>query len=130
MRRTFVLFGAGVALGAVVMYFVRDDGVDSAAPSSAFASSDASETQDAADGAPRPIDFLTLATGSVSVTERAALFRLAAEADRSTLEDTIAQVAALPDLEGRRLGEPSVQFWHPVDSGYASRRPLLGHAVA
>ena len=34
------------------------------------------------------------------VTERAALFRLAAAADRRTLEDLLPQVAALPDIEG------------------------------
>jgi hypothetical protein len=29
-----------------------------------------------------------------------------------------------------RLGEPSVQFWHEVDAGYAGRRPLAPLAIA
>jgi hypothetical protein len=52
---------------------------------------------------PRSIDFLTLAIGSVGSTERAALFRLAAEADRRALETLAEQVAALPNVEGRRI---------------------------
>jgi hypothetical protein len=46
------------------------------------------------------------------------------------LVDFPAEVDGAPAYLCWRLGEPSVQFWHPVDSGYASRRPLLGHAVA
>jgi hypothetical protein len=39
------------------------------------------------------------------------------------------------ELDGRRmflcwqLGEPSVQFWHEVDSGFAGRQPLLTTSV-
>ena len=39
------------------------------------------------------------------------------------------------ELDGRRmllcwqLGEPSVQFWHEVDSGYAGRQPLMTTSV-
>ena len=52
---------------------------------------------------PRSVESLTLAIGSVSVAERAALLRLAADSDRRTLEDLATQVAVLPDLAGRRL---------------------------
>src|SRR4051812_32252160 len=40
------------------------------------------------------------------------------------------------ELDGRRmllcwqLGEPSVQFWHEVDSGYTGRQPLSPTLVA
>jgi len=103
MRRTVVLFGAGVALGAVAMYFAGGDGVGPAAPSRALESPDGPGTPEAGARAPRAIDFLTLALKPGSSADRAALFRLAAEADRRTLESLITQVAALPDLEGRRL---------------------------
>jgi hypothetical protein len=105
MRRTLALFGGGVALGAVAMYFAHGDGAGAPAgvPTPASGTRDLQDVPDAAERAPRTIDFLTLATGSVSVTERAALLRLAAEADRRTLETLATQVAALPDLEGRRL---------------------------
>lgn len=39
------------------------------------------------------------------------------------------------ELDGRRmllcwqLGEPSVQFWHEVDSGFAGRQPLMTSSV-
>ncbi|GIW06810.1 MAG: hypothetical protein KatS3mg060_1615 [Dehalococcoidia bacterium] len=26
-----------------------------------------------------------------------------------------------------KLGEPSVGFWHPIESGYAGRQPIPGH---
>ncbi len=46
------------------------------------------------------------------------------------LVDFPAEVDGAPAYLCWRLGEPSVQFWHGVDSGYTSRQPLLGHAVA
>ena len=103
MRRTLALFGAGVALGAVAMYVVRGDGEGSLAPAPGLGSREAVQTPEARARTPRSIDFLTLATGSVGSAERAALFRLAAEADRRTLETLAEQVAALPNVEGRRV---------------------------
>src|SRR5512145_795082 len=103
MRRTLALFGAGVALGAVAMYVARGDGDGSLAPAPSLGSAGALQAPEARERAPRSIDFLTLATGSVGSTERAALFRLAAEADRRMLETLAEQVAALPNLEGRRI---------------------------
>ncbi|HEY3516831.1 MAG TPA: hypothetical protein VGL98_07250 [Gammaproteobacteria bacterium] len=105
MRRTLALFGAGVGLGAVAMFFARSHGGGLSPPAApGLDPRDSLQTPQARDRAPRAIDFLTLATGSVSVTERAALFRLASEADRRTLESLLTQVAALPDIEGRRIG--------------------------
>jgi len=103
MRRTLVLFGAGIALGAVAMYLARggENARSGAGTGPAVHAPDTPSTAGAR--APQPIDFLALATGSVGVTERAALFRLAAEADRRTLETLLTQIAALPDLEGRRV---------------------------
>jgi hypothetical protein len=46
------------------------------------------------------------------------------------LVDFPAEVDGAPAYLCWRLGEPSVQFWHPIESGYAGRQPLLGHAVA
>ena len=101
MRRSLAFFGAGAALGALAMLFARsqDEGISPPA----LDPGDSLETPQVRERAPRAIDFLTLATGSVSVTERAALFRLAAEADRRTLENLLTQVAALPDIDGRRV---------------------------
>src|SRR6187455_1597310 len=122
MRRTLALFGAGVALGAVAMFFGR--GHEEAFNPRAGSGADPRDSQLAAqagDRAPRAIDFLTLATGSVSVTERTALFRLAAEADGRTLEDLLTQVAALPDIEGRRIGlEALFTRYAEIDAGAAA----------
>ena len=105
MRRTLALFGAGVALGAVAMYVARGYGGDSGPPAApGIEGRDSLETLLPGERTPRAIDFLTLTTGTVSVTERAALFRLAGAADRRTLENLLTQVAALPDIEGRRIG--------------------------
>jgi len=103
VRSTYLLFAAGALSGAAVMYVAsgRDDAP--AAPSASLKSSAESSQPASAGPALRPVDFLTLVTGSIDVAERAALFRLAAEADRRTLEALAAQVAALPDIEGRRL---------------------------
>ncbi len=103
MRRTFALLGAGALLGAVAVYLTMvGDGSTRAAP---VVEGDAAGATPAEVGAPalRSIDFLTLALKPVSMTDRAALFRLAADADRRTLEALLTQVAALPDLEGQRL---------------------------
>jgi len=121
MRRTLALFGAGVALGAVAMFFAR--GHEEPFNPRARSGVDPRDLQLAAqsgDRAPRAIDFLTLATGSVSVTERTALFRLAAEADDRTLEDLLTQVAALPVVEGRRIGlEALFTRYAEIDAGAA-----------
>jgi hypothetical protein len=103
MRRASVLFGAGALLGAVAMYLARSGDEAPSASSPAIEARDSAPIPSAQAQSPRAIDFLTLATGSVSLTERAALFSLAAEADRRTLETLATQVAALPDIEGRRL---------------------------
>ena len=85
MRRTFALFGAGVALGAVAMYFARERRRRLRARR--LRRSTAPQTRRQRRAAPSarraPIDFLTLAIKPVSIAERAALFRLAAEADRA-----------------------------------------------
>src|SRR5262245_34228778 len=104
MRRTVAFFGAGAALGAVVMYFAGGNGVGPAAPSPALELPGRPEAPETDARAKSSIDFLALATGSVGITERAALFRLAAEADRRTLEILATQVSALPNIEGRRVG--------------------------
>ncbi len=103
MKRAVALLGAGALLGALAMYFAHDgsDGSGTRAPPDEARA--AAGTPQTGEPAPQYVDFLTLATGSVSLTERAALFRFAAEADRRTLESLASQVAALPDLEGRRL---------------------------
>ena len=103
MRRTLALFAAGVALGAAAMYVARDDGAGSVAPAPSLGSREALRAPETPERAPRSIDFLTLAAGAVGSTERAALFRLAAEADRRTLEALAEQAAALPNIEGRRV---------------------------
>lgn len=103
MRRTFALLGAGAALGAVAMYF-GNDGDAPGAQASLGELQAAPTVPQTGEPAPRSIDFLTRATGSISMAERAALLRFAAEADRGTVEALATQVAALPDgLEGRRL---------------------------
>src|SRR5262245_59383207 len=105
MRRTLALFGAGVALGAVAMFFARGHSDEFSPPAAQeIDPGDSQAAPESGERVPRAIDFLTLATGSVSATERAALFRLAANADRRTLETLLTQVAALPDIEGRRIG--------------------------
>ncbi len=102
MRRTFALLGTGALLGAGAMYFAPE-GDGPGAPAPGLELRGTAVTPEAGEQAPRSVEFLTLATGSVSMTERAALFRFVAEADRRTLETLAAQVAAMPDLEGRRL---------------------------
>ena len=103
MRRTLVLFGGGLVVGAAAMFFAggRDD--DSTEPEGALERTATALTAAGGERVPRSVEFLTLAIGSVSVAERAALLRLAADSDRRTLEDLAAQVAVLPDLAGRRL---------------------------
>ncbi len=105
MRRILALFGAGVALGAAAMYFARDDGTGAGADASAPAPAarSARKTPERSERTPQPIDFLTLALQPVGTSQRAALFRLAAETDRRTIEGLVRQVAALPNVEGRRL---------------------------
>src|SRR6187551_1600753 len=121
MRRTLALFGAGVALGAVAKFLARGDGEDLSPPAGPEADARGSQPAQASERAPRAIDFLTLATGSVSVTERAALFRLAEQADGRTLEDLLSQVAALPDIEGRRIGlEALFTRYAEIDAGAAA----------
>src|SRR5688572_10869214 len=102
MRRTLALFGAGVAFGALAMYFAGSDGVRSS-NSPAIESPGAPETANAGERVPRSIDFVTLATKAIGTTERAALLGLAAEADRRTIESLATQVAALPDIEWRQV---------------------------
>jgi hypothetical protein len=103
MRRTLALFGAGTALGAAVMYLEGSDWAGSSSPPAAPPVGTPVDAPSRADRPPEAIDLLTLATGSVGTAERAALFRLVAEADRGSLEALTAQVAALPPLEGRKL---------------------------
>ncbi len=104
MRSAALLFGAGLLAGALATYFWAGDD-DAAWPTSAVATERASTPSPAAAAAtaatPLIIDFLELVTGSVDTSERAALYRLAAEADRATLESLLQQVAALPKLASR-----------------------------
>jgi len=101
MRRTLALLGAGAALGAAAMYFASggDEGLGGPAASALVTGG----PPPIGERVPRSIDFLTLAAGSVGITERAALFRLAAEADPRTIESLAEQAAALPNIEGRRV---------------------------
>ena len=104
MRSTYLLFGAGAVLGAAVMYFTSGGDRSPTPPAAAFGLEPVSSAEASGAGpALRSVNFLTLATGSISIAERAALFRLVADADRAALESLAAQVAALPDIEGRRL---------------------------
>jgi hypothetical protein len=103
MRRTLALFGAGTALGAALMYFEGSQWAGRSSLPEAPSRDATLEPLRAADSAPEAIDLLTLATGAIGVAERAAIFRLVAEADRATLETLAAQVASLPPLEGRKL---------------------------
>jgi hypothetical protein len=122
MRRTLALFGAGVALGAVAVFFAHGNGEGFNPPTGPEGDPRGSQpTPQASDRTPRAIEFLTLATGSVSVTERAALFRLAEQADARMLEDLLTQVAALPDIEGRRIGlEALFTRYAEIDAGAAA----------
>ena len=103
MRRATLLFAAGLLLGALAMYLARSD--DSAVPTAtATLPSDAGPEQPGrTPSTPRAIDFLELVAGSIDVTEHAALYRLAAEADRAMLASLVGQVAALPKLPSRAL---------------------------
>lgn len=104
MRSTY-LFVAGALLGAAAMYFMHGSEDElGAEPGAAPAALErpAPQARDA-NAALRSVDFLTLAMGSTSVAERAAMLRLVAEAGRGELEALAAQVAALPNIEGRRL---------------------------
>src|SRR5688572_8328183 len=103
MRHAALLFGAGLLVGAVAMYFMAGDDAElRTATSTVLAARDAPPAQRST--APsRPIDFLELVAGSVDTTERAALYALAAEADRATLDSLVTQVAALPKLASRAL---------------------------
>lgn len=103
MKPAALLFGAGLLVGALATYLVSGD--DAGLPSSTSDSGAASHAPAAQRSATAAsaIDFLALVTGSVDVAERAALYRLAAEADRATLESLVTQVAALPKLASRAL---------------------------
>ena len=103
MRRAALLFGAGLLLGALAMYLVADHDADVTAPLSTVGAADTASAAATSITAPRTLDFLGLVTGSVDTTERAELYRLAARADRATLESLLTQVAALPKLASRAL---------------------------
>jgi hypothetical protein len=102
MRRTFLLFGAGLAVGALAMFFADRGGGGGAAPAATRGSAGVTLTPGGERGS-SAVAFLTLITGSVSTAERAALLKLAAEADAPMLEALAAQVAVLPNLTSRRL---------------------------
>jgi hypothetical protein len=103
MRRTLVLFVAGVVLAGAVMY-LRDDGGGRSRPAAANFVTPQPPAQRAPGEPSSPtIELLTLATGPVGPAERARLQRLLADSDRQTLEPLAEQVAALPPIEGRRL---------------------------
>jgi hypothetical protein len=46
------------------------------------------------------------------------------------LVDFPTEVGGRPAYLCWRLGEPSVQFWHDLDAGYAGRQPIAPRAVA
>lgn len=102
MRRTVLLFGAGLAVGALAMLVASGGDDGGTAPAATPGSADPRLAQERARG-PSAVTFLTLVTGSVSTADRAALLELAAEADRWTLEALAAQAAVLPNLKGRHL---------------------------
>jgi hypothetical protein len=104
MRRAVLLFGAGLLLGALAMYFVAGDDAALSTTSSALTSDAAMPaTRGSAAKRPETIGFLELVTGSVDTQERAALYTLASAADRATLESLLTQVAELPKLPSRAL---------------------------
>ena len=104
MRRAGLLFGAGLLVGAMAMYFVRGDDAGVTTPAVTFASNDApSPSATGSNAPPRAIDFLELVAGSVDVTERTALYQFAAKADRATIVSLASQVNALPKIASRAL---------------------------
>lgn len=120
MRRTFVLFGAGLMVGAAAMFLVYGNRGGDSEARNAVPTVAGELVSSGTEEVPRSVDFLTLAIGSVSVAERAALLRLAAEADRRTLEDIAAQVAILPNLPARRMAlEVLFERYAEVDANAA-----------
>lgn len=105
MRHAALLFGAGLTVGALAMYLLagRDAGRATPTPDVGIGvERDAAEAVRMRARAPT-IEFLELVAGSIDVAERTALHRLAAEADRATLESLATQVAALPKIPSRAL---------------------------
>jgi hypothetical protein len=101
VKRAALLFGAGLLVGAAAMYFMAGDDAELRTTTSAALA--APEAPPAQRSSARAADFLELVAGSVDTTERAALYGLAAEADRATLASLVTQVAALPKLASRAL---------------------------
>jgi hypothetical protein len=101
MRRAALLFGAGLLVGVLAMYLLAGDETASTRNASAASVERDSQPARLAAASPRDMSFLELVAGSVDTTERAALYRLAAEADRATLESLLTQVAALPKIASR-----------------------------
>ncbi len=102
MRPAALLFGAGLLVGALTTHFLLGDepSMDTSIATAERDTAASSRSRSRA-APPRAIDFLELVTGSLDTTERATLHRLAAEADRATLESLLAQVAALPKIASR-----------------------------
>jgi hypothetical protein len=100
MRRAALLFGAGLLSGALATYFLAGGDAGLTTP---VVRTERDTMPPPAFPAPAPhtSDFLELVMGSIDTTERAALYRLAAQADRATLEASLKQVAALPKLASR-----------------------------
>ena len=103
MKQAALLFGAGLLVGAVAMYLMAGDDAElRTTASTVLAAPDAPRAEPSS--APSPaIDFLELVTGSIDVGERATLYRLVAEADRTMLDSLVTQVAALPKIASRAL---------------------------
>jgi hypothetical protein len=103
MKQAALLFGAGLLVGAVATYLLAGDDAElGAATPGALATPAVAPARSST--APTPaIELLELVAGSIDTTERAELYRLAAGADRSTLDALITQVAALPKLASRAL---------------------------
>jgi hypothetical protein len=102
MRSAPLLLGTGLVLGVVAMYVIRDG--DDAASNDTPVFDDVAPQSVGVRGSTAPrIDFLELVTGPADVGRRAALYRLAAEADRATIESLAAQIAVLPKLPSRAL---------------------------
>jgi hypothetical protein len=124
MQRAALLFTLGLLAGAIAMYWHGRD-LGSPAPIALHAEADDAAVDDAASvdvDSGGAVDFLALVTGSISVAERAALLRLAAQADRATLQSLAAQVAALPALPGRALAlEVLLARYAELDAPAAAR---------
>ena len=84
-----------------------------------------------------PIDYLSIAFAACQVaidTPRCNRIAVAALARDTDIENRSARQRRVFETlyecyRARKLGEPEVQYWHEVDSGFAGRQPLSPELV-